>query len=347
MNIEKLNRWFLQNRRDFPWREEPTPYRVWVSEVMLQQTKASVVIPYFLRWMERFPTIEALAFASEEAVIKEWEGLGYYSRARRLHEGAKYIMKVHGGVFPSNEEEMQKIKGLGPYTIGALRSFAFHQRAPAVDGNVLRVMSRLYQIEEDIAKAKTAKKIRQQVGELLPQQKAWVTSEALIELGATVCKKRPLCPLCPLQSDCQAHLSGKVEEYPVKKGKVEYVSLFRAVGILFFEGQVLLRQGKKGEVMEGLYEFPYFELSENRCTPEIFREVVNEQFSMNISVKEELKVERHTFTKYRVRLFPYLCRTSHQQAVEGYQWERFDHLHKRPFSSGHKRILSSVFCPDL
>src|SRR3990167_4180187 len=146
---ESLKRWFFINRRILPWRENPSPYEVWVSEVMLQQTRVSVVIPYFNRWMKHFPTISDLAKASIEAIIKVWEGLGYYSRARNLHEGAKYLLQFHAGELPDSPEHLKKVRGLGPYTIGAIRSFAFKQKAAAIDGNVLRVIARYFSIMEE------------------------------------------------------------------------------------------------------------------------------------------------------------------------------------------------------
>jgi len=168
--IQALKRWFLEVQRDFPWREDPSPYRVWVSEVMLQQTRAEVVVPYFERWMARFPTVEVLAEAPLDEVIKLWEGLGYYSRARNLHQGAQQIVRDYGGKLPNSADKLKKIKGIGPYTVGAILSFAFHQKVPAVDGNVLRVMSRYQRIEEDIAKQKTVKMIGQRVAEILPEK---------------------------------------------------------------------------------------------------------------------------------------------------------------------------------
>ena len=155
-----LKRWFLDQKRDFPWRENPSPYAVWVSEVMLQQTQAAVVISYFERWMQRFPTIQALADAPLEDVIKEWEGLGYYARARNLHAGARYVVENYEGQLPANAEQLYKIKGLGHYTVGAILSFAFQQRKAAVDGNVLRVLARYYGITDDIGKSATVKKCK-------------------------------------------------------------------------------------------------------------------------------------------------------------------------------------------
>ena len=185
LDFYPLKKWFLIEQRDLPWRKINDPYAIWISEIMLQQTQVAVVIPYYLKWMQRFPTIQALAEAESDEVIKMWEGLGYYSRARNLHAGARYLIEFFGGILPNNESDLAKIKGLGPYTIGALLSFAFHQKKAAVDGNVMRVMARCYELDDDIAKSKTQKKIRHLVEEILPEDESWIVNEALIELGAT------------------------------------------------------------------------------------------------------------------------------------------------------------------
>jgi A/G-specific adenine glycosylase len=257
--VQKLRSWFLSQKRDLPWRENPTPYAVWVSEVMLQQTQVSVVIPYFLRWMEKFPTIKSLAEAPIEEVIKEWEGLGYYTRVRNLHEGAHYVVKNHAGKLPSTAENLSKIKGLGAYTIGAILSFAFHQKAAAVDGNVLRVLSRYYSYHEDISKPKTVKKIREMAQLLLPDYEPWIISEALIELGATICARTPKCPECPLKNECKGYLEGNAHDLPVKSQKNPITSLFRGVTVIECEEQYLVVRGEKGKLMADLYQFPYFE----------------------------------------------------------------------------------------
>jgi A/G-specific adenine glycosylase len=167
--LQSFTQWFKVNKRSFPWRENTSPYEVWVSEVMLQQTQASVVISYYLAWMKEFPNIDSLAQAPLEQVLKVWEGLGYYSRARRLHEAAKIISQQHGGILPKDENTLKTIPGIGPYTLGAIRSFAFHQKAAAVDGNVMRVLSRFLCIEEDISSLKVQKKIREYMYDLLPK----------------------------------------------------------------------------------------------------------------------------------------------------------------------------------
>jgi A/G-specific adenine glycosylase len=255
--INELKKWFSIHKRDLPWRENPSPYRVWVSEIMLQQTQASVVIPYFERWMTRFPTVESLASAPIEEVIKLWEGLGYYARARNLHQGARYVVEKHQGIIPNTAEQLAPIKGLGDYTIGALLSFAFHQRAAAVDGNVIRVLSRYLAIEEDVAKQPTLRKIRAEAQKMLPVEEPWIIVEALIELGATICQKKPKCSECPIRKGCQGFVKGIAQNLPYKSTKSETIALYRLVPIIEHEGCILIRKVGEGEIMSDLHEFPY------------------------------------------------------------------------------------------
>lgn len=330
--LKELRHWFEEEKRNFPWRCEPTPYRVWVSEVMLQQTQAVVVVPYFERWMERFPSIEALAEASIEEVIKLWEGLGYYARARALHEGARYVMEHHGGDLPMDVESLKKVKGLGPYTIGAIRSFAFHQKAAAVDGNVVRVMSRLLCIEEEVDRPSVLETLRQRVEEFLPDTQPWVMMEALIELGARVCKKKPDCERCPLQDVCMAYPLGKAVALPKKRKRPQTIALQRYVPVICCDGEFLIQRQEGKKVMAGLYEFPYFD---KKTSIETF-------YLGGLQLYKRLKEVKHTFTRYRVELFPSIWKASEKLELNGFTWAKGQMLEKLPFSSGHRRILKQL-----
>lgn len=342
MDIEPLRKWFLSAKRELPWRINPTPYAVWVSEVMLQQTQVAVVIPYFERWMARFPTIQSLAEAPLDSVIKQWEGLGYYSRARNLHSGAQYVVEHFGGQLPKTEAELQKIKGLGPYTIGAILSFAFHQKVPAIDGNVIRVLTRLFQIEEDIGKVATQRQIRQRAEEILPEKAPWEIAEGLIELGATVCKRQPLCEDCPLARQCQARASGMAAELPHKAKKVEVKPLFRAVAVIEAEGKLLIQRGEKGNIMSDLHEFPYFDVKPEGIDLAHFTALIDSHLGLKASLKSTLPEVSHTFTRYRVRLFPALFHSSSTPPIEGFSWMTRQEIAELAFSSGHRRILISL-----
>jgi A/G-specific adenine glycosylase len=333
--MKRVNEWFLENRRIFPWREEISPYRVWISEVMLQQTRASVVIPYFERWMKEFPDVVALAAAPIDQVIKAWEGLGYYSRARNLHAGAQQIIRDFGGVIPSTREELLKIKGLGPYTSASVEAFGFHRRAAPVDGNVLRVMSRFLWIDEDIGKLSTRKKIEALTEERLDEKAPWVTAEGLIELGATLCLPKPRCGECPLQNECKAALRGVPDALPIRSKVEKIESLVRGVAIVEAEGFVLVRKNGPGQVMADLFEFPYFE---GARSPREIQKKLEELVGKKVRFSGKLEPVEHSFTRYKVRLFPCLFAIDRVKQIEGYQWVRTEELAKLPFSSGHRKI---------
>ena len=334
--------WFRNQKRDLPWRHNPHPYPVWVSEVMLQQTQVAVVIPYFQRWMQQFPTIKSLANAPLEDVIKAWEGLGYYSRARNLHAGAQYVVKHFGGELPNTVEGLSQIKGLGPYTIGAILSFAFKQKIAAVDGNVIRVLTRFFQIEEDISKPKTVSKIRLLADEILPDQEPWIFNEALIELGATVCSRRPKCFECPISNQCKAYQTGVEEILPFNTKKTTIQQLHRAVCVIRHQDLFLVKKGLPGEIMADLYEFPYLELSNDHIQVERLVHEVKSQWKLKVKKEKSLPETKHSFTRFRVRLFPFLLYLNSFNTVDSYEWVKLEELKQKAFSSGHRKIFLSL-----
>lgn len=329
--ISQLHEWFEANQRDFPWRVEKTPYKVLVSEIMLQQTRASVVVPYFEKWMEAFPTFEALAEAPLEKVIKLWEGLGYYSRARRLHAAALYVVEKFGGNLPETNDELASIPGLGPYTVGAILSFGFQKRAAAVDGNVARVLARYFLLEESLQKSSAKRKLEELAEKSLDETKPWVTAEALIELGASLCSRKPKCGECPLQSGCLGYQTGKAEYLPIQATPPLTTTLYRSVFLIEAEGSVLVKKEVAGRLMADLYEFPYVE----RKKPD----------------RSNFPPVTHSFTRYKAHLFPHhvvfaekkeglgFLRQSGILSFEPYVWIEIGRLGQLPFSAGHRKIL--------
>jgi A/G-specific adenine glycosylase len=336
---QKLIQWFHDNKRDLPWRENPNPYAVWVSEIMLQQTQVAVVIPYFLRWMSIFPSISALAEASLDSVIKCWEGLGYYSRARSLHAGARYIVDNYEGVLPTNPEALIKIPGIGPYTCGAILSFAFKQKAPAVDGNVIRVLTRFYNNHSDISKSTTIKEIWSTAAAILPDKEPWSFNEALIELGATICNRAPKCFQCPLNSSCKAYAENTVAELPFKSAKTQIEQLYRAVAVIKAENKLLVRRGAQGKLMSDLHEFPYFESKSPERDIHWLSGNIRQTFGIDTKFNCDLPDIEHSFTRYRVKLFPAILTSKAAHHIDGYQWLSQKELEQLAFSSGHRRIL--------
>ena len=258
----ELLQWYLDNRRDLPWRRQSNPYYTWVSEIMLQQTRVDTVIPYFERFTSKFPTATALADAREEEVLKAWEGLGYYSRARNLQAAAREIKEQYGGEVPCDKQAVSSLKGIGPYTTGAIMSIAFNQPEPAVDGNVMRVISRYFRLHDDIAKPSTRPHIEHIARELIPEGHASDFNQALMELGALICTpKSPACLLCPVMEHCAGRIAGEEQLLPIKtkakppKPELRYAALIEGTGE--HEGKLLIRQRPDTGLLARMWELPH------------------------------------------------------------------------------------------
>lgn len=263
--------WYGLRARDLPWRRSRDPYAIWVSEIMLQQTQVATVIPYFERWMATFETVEALAEAPEDLVLKRWEGLGYYSRARHLQAAARLLVEHHAGRVPQTWDAVRRMPGVGDYTAGAVLSIAFGQPVPAVDGNVLRVVSRLALLREDVARPATKKAIASWVAEVLTGvSDPGAFNQALMELGATVCvPARPRCDVCPIANHCRAFAAGVADELPVKTGGKPPKALVLGAALIERDGKWLLVKRPAPGIWGGLWAFPAAELpGEDPARPE-------------------------------------------------------------------------------
>lgn len=255
---KKLVAWFHADKREMPWRTDPSPYRVWVSEVMLQQTRVDTVIPYFNRFIDRLPTVEDLAQLEEGELMKLWEGLGYYSRVRNMQETAREIVKDHDGVFPRHASELMKFKGIGAYTAGAVASIAFGEKVAAVDGNVFRVMARLTANHGDLRDPRIQKELTKNVERVLPEDGVGDFNQALIELGALVCisKGSPKCPVCPVISYCEANRLGIQDILPYKSKAKEKTVEEKTVFLIQCGDRFAIRQRPKERLLGGLFELP-------------------------------------------------------------------------------------------
>lgn len=290
---QALLEWYALEKRDLPWRRTSNPYYIWVSEVMLQQTRVDTVIPYYERFIEKYPTMEALAEAEEDELLKMWEGLGYYSRARNLQSGVREVIATYDGKVPETRKEISTLKGVGPYTAGAVLSIAFGIPEHAVDGNVMRVLSRILLIEEDITIPKTKRIFEKVVMDLIDEEDPSSFNQGLMELGATICTPNPNCLLCPVREYCEAFYEGKQKELPVrtkkKKGKTIRVASF---AIQNEKGEWLLRQRPGKGLLANLWEFPMIELDTKKSAAE----TLFEKYQMKVSSQSELKSFRHIFT---------------------------------------------------
>lgn len=254
-----LLEWYRDNARKLPWREDPTPYHVWISEIMLQQTRVTAVLPYYTRFMEEVPDVAALAGLPQERLMKLWQGLGYYSRARNLQTAAQQVMERHGGVFPADYDSIRALKGVGDYTAGAICSIAFGLPAPAVDGNVLRVVTRITGDSRDITVPAVKRDITEALRAVMPRNAAGDFTQALMELGATVCLPNgaPLCGRCPARTFCTARLEDRTAQLPVKAPKKARRVEQRTVWLIFFDHRVALRRRPERGLLAGLWEYPH------------------------------------------------------------------------------------------
>lgn len=290
---EALLSWYHEEKRDLPWRRTDNPYYIWISEVMLQQTRVEAVIPYYERFIEKFPTMQKLADATEEELLKMWEGLGYYSRARNLQSGVREVMETYGGVVPDTRKEISKLKGVGPYTAGAVLSIAYGVPEHAVDGNVMRVISRILLIEEDIALARNRKIFEEAVMRLMAHEDPSSFNQALMELGALICIPNPRCLLCPVRDFCAAFEEGTQEQLPVKSKKVKHKKMAVAsFAIQDGEGRWLVRQRPSKGLLAGLWEFPMVELTDETA-PSVR---LSEETGIQLKRLEEATSFSHVFS---------------------------------------------------
>jgi A/G-specific adenine glycosylase len=335
---EKLVEWFKSSKRDLPWRKNRSAYSVLVSEIMLQQTKASAVIPYYIAWMEKFPDFESLAKASKEEVIKMWEGLGYYSRAKNLHQIAVLVVEKFNGTFPDNRDDILSFKGVGPYTSSAILHFAFNKRGVGADGNIKKVIARFFGFNEIITKDN---KLLPLLDSFLPKVNAKDCFEGLIELGATICGKKPLCHVCPLSSGCVAYHENLTSVLPVVKKREKITVLFRIVFVIE-KGSCILIAKEEGKLMNGLYAFPYIQTDE-KFNLKVAKKQMEEKFGFKLLLKRELFEVSHTFTRYKANLKPYYFTLAESDGnLENFLLVEKDLLHNYPFSSGFKQILKNL-----
>ena len=344
---EPLLGWFRAESRDLPWRRTLDPYGIWVSEIMLQQTQVKTVVPYWERWMRTLPDVAALAAAPDAVILKLWEGLGYYSRARNLKKAAGEILLRHAGRFPENLESVLALPGIGPYTAGAITSIAFNQPSPILDGNVSRVLSRLHRIGGDPKTTAVNRQLWALAHGLVkaaasfpaapprsPRRSAGSCSDlnqALMELGATVCTpKKPACVLCPVRPHCLAARSGQAEEFPQKSPRPLPTHRRFIAFIVVRNGMILVRQRTESSVNEGLWEFPNAETPLSAALgPDAFPPYRTE------SPFAEIK---HSITRYRIRLEAHFASLATRQAPPDHEWVSAESLMKLPFSSAHGKL---------
>lgn len=318
-----------------PWRETKDPYKIWVSEIMLQQTQVQTVIPYYEKWTQRFPDLASLASAPEEEALKFWAGLGYYRRARMLHKAAKELVGQNGkkASLPSSVEELLKLSGIGRYTAGAIASIAFDLKAPILDGNVIRILTRIFALKDDVAKPKTIQKLWEISESLLPDKNTGDFNQAMMELGATVCvPQNPKCGICPVQKNCAAFKTGSPEDFPVKSNREKLEKIKTAAFILRNNGKVLLERQPSSGRWGGLWMFPHGKTKEE----------VIERFKLSGGKTKKALTVSHGFTKYLVSLEVFETQARNTVCEKDQSWFEITSLAEMPLPAPHRKIAGHL-----
>ena len=342
--------WYDAHARDLPWRGDISPYHTWVSEIMLQQTQAATVIPYFLRFIERFPTVQALADASLDDVLKSWEGLGYYRRAHNLHKTARIIVEQHDGKLPRDEKALLALPGIGRYTAGAIRSIAFGDSAPVLDGNVKRILARLDDIETSIDERETEKRLWARAADLLDPHRPGDFNQAMMELGATIClPASPACDVCPVADFCLARARGVQTQRPVRTPRQRIPHYDVAAGVVWHATdpeRFLIAQRPAGGMLGGLWEFPGGKQEPGEDLPQTLVRELMEELEIRVTVGEKFAEVKHAFTHFRITLHAFHARhiagEPQRIGVDDWRWVTLDELDEFAFAKTDRAIIAAM-----
>ncbi|QPJ63944.1 MAG: A/G-specific adenine glycosylase [Candidatus Nitrohelix vancouverensis] len=344
---KKLLAWYQSEKRDLPWRQSNDPYAIWVSEIMLQQTQVKTVLPYYQRWMQRFPNVRSLADAPEPQVLKLWEGLGYYSRARNMKKAAREILDRFAGQVPNTSKDLLSLPGIGRYTAGAILSIAFEERAPILDGNVKRVLSRLFRINENGKTSAGEKILWARAEEILPQKNIGDFNQSLMELGASIClPQQPLCLLCPLRDLCEVSATGEQALYPPPKPSAPAKKIEVSAVVLIRRGKVYIQQRPQKGLMGGLWEFPGGKIEAGETPEECAVRETREELGLEIQLKEKWMTIRHSYTQFRVTLHVFEAKAQggriRATQCEQWKWVRPEELESYPFPAANVKIVNRL-----
>jgi len=339
----RILQWYARARRSLPWRDHLDPYAVWVSEIMLQQTRVEAVIPYFELWMRRFPTAADLAAASEQDVLMSWEGLGYYSRARNLHKAARMVVEQFRGELPRDPEALRRLPGIGRYTAGAIASMAFGLDVPTLDGNLRRVLARAFDVSQPADASSGEKQLWALAEEHLPKGRAGDFNQALMDLGATVCLPRnPACDRCPVRRLCRARALGVQEQRPVLKPKAGVPHYTVTAAVLQRDGQVLLARRPSKGLLGGMWEFPGGKVEAGETLEDCLKREIREELGIAIRVGAPFGIYSHAYSHFRITLHAFLCAPdgSEPQALEAVElaWVAPDSLEAYPMGKVDRQI---------
>lgn len=335
---EPVIKWYQENKRELPWRKEKNPYHIWISEIMLQQTRIEAVLGYYERFLRSLPTVKDLAEVGEEKLLKLWEGLGYYNRARNLKKAAQIVQEKYNGIMPKNYQELLNLPGIGEYTAGAIASIAYNEKVPAVDGNVLRVVSRVVLSKKDVLEAKTKKEFTEKLRQIMPKR-AGDFNEGLMELGERIClpNGEPICEQCPLQKICLAKKENLVLDIPVRNAKIKRKKEQKTVFLLEYENQIAIRKRDKIGLLADLYEFPNVD---KKCTKKELEDVL-QNWNLQVNKIEKLGSYRHIFSHVEWDMigFKIFVKNANQEFV----WvEKQELLEKYPIPGAFSKFREKV-----
>jgi A/G-specific adenine glycosylase len=344
---KRLVAWYRRHHRRLPWRETGSPYRIWVSEVMLQQTQVQTVLPYYQQFLHHFPDVKALANADLQAVLKAWEGLGYYARARNMHRAANDILQKHNAKFPDSREALRELPGVGDYIACAVLSIVFNQPYAVVDGNVKRVLSRLCELSEPVNKSSSYKIFKAAAEGLLDHRQPGIFNQALMELGALICTpKNPDCPHCPIHSRCGAYQTGRVGQFPKRIRSPKTPLHHIAVGVVYKKNHMLITRRKPEGLLGGLWEFPGGKVKINE-TPEAacIREI-KEEVNLNVTVDGHISQVKHAYTHFKILMDVFLCRyVDGEVKLNGpmdFRWVTLKEIDQYPFPKANHKFMPAL-----
>jgi A/G-specific adenine glycosylase len=333
--------WYHVNKRSLPWRDHPDPYAVWVSEIMLQQTRVETVLPYFQRWMRRLPTISALANASEQEVLKLWEGLGYYARARNLRKAARLVLRVHGGALPRDPGKLLSLPGIGRYTAGAISSMSFGLDEPALDGNIRRVLARVFNLQQPADAPAGHKALWALASRHLPKGHAGEYNQALMDLGATVClPKSPRCSACPVSGTCEARRLGIQADRPLRHARLSPPHRVYAAAVIARRGRVLLARRHSNGLLGGMWAFPNGPVEE--VPPKGLRLMLWRDFKLRVAVQEPLGTVEHAYSHYSVSVHAFCCVPLSIPESRNLKWVSIGQLVKLPMGKVDRQIAGRL-----
>ncbi len=343
----RLTEWYQENQRLMPWRGTRDPYRIWISEIMLQQTQVATVTDYYNRFVQQFPTVKALADSGIHDVLKAWEGMGYYARARNLHRAARDIVERYESRIPDNLNDLLSLPGIGEYTAGAILSIAYGKKAPVLDGNVVRVLVRLFHITDDVTKPESRRVLWQISEQILPDRNVGNFNQALMELGALVCRpKHPSCLKCPVRGFCEANRLSLQEELPVRRPKKKTPHYHVTAGIIWKHGYFLITLRPPKGLLGGLWEFPGGKQEPEEDLAACLKREIKEELDIEIEVRDYLLAVRHAYSHFRITLHVFHCDYVSGRikcrACDDYKWIKPEDLGRFAFPAADRKVIAKL-----